>query len=566
MPKKLKQKNNDEQINDIVIENFQSYKGNPTLKKRDVKVNWTPELLEEYMKCANDIEYFAQKYIKIITLDKGLVPFKPYEYQKKMLDIMAKNKYSIFACARQSGKTITTCTFILWYILFNTEKTVAILANKGDTSREILNRVQIAYQNLPSWLQQGVLEWNKGSLVLENNSRVIAAPTTSSSIRGYTINVLFIDECAFVENWDEFFTSVFPTISSGNDTKIILVSTPNGLNHFYKIWHLANKGENGYVPYLVTWRDVPGRDENWKQITLAGMNFDIEKFQQEYEVTFLGTANTLINTGKLKQLVGEMPIASTDYIKQYKKPEKDNMYVMIADTARGRGNDYSAFSVIDVTTMPYVQVCTFRDNLILPADYAEIINRIGRSYNDAYLLLELNDLGNQVADLLHMDYEYPNMIYTEKMVGRYGKRATGPGSSKNLEKGITTSKTVKSVGCSLLKLLIENNQLIINDSETIKELITFSRKGQSFEAESGHHDDLVMGLVLFAWLTDQDYFKEITNINTFANLRKKSEDDITTEMLPFGFLDRGITLEEINQNPFLAKEFYFEDEEEIYNF
>ena len=529
------------------IDNFKSYLGNPNLKRSGVGVNWTPELVQEYIKCKNDVVYFVTTYMKIININKGLINFIPYPYQENMLKTMADERYTVIATARQAGKSTTTCGFILWYIIFHADKTVALLANKGETAREILGRIQLAYQHLPKWLQQGVKEWNKGSFELENNSRVIAAATSSNNIRGFSINLLFIDEAAFIDNWDEFFTSVYPTISSGTDSKIVLVSTPNGLNHFYQIWQNAAENRNNYKSIKVMWHDVPGRDEAWRKDTLSAMNFDTEKFEQEYCVEFLGSSGTLIAGWKLKELVHMTPLLQKDGLYQYKQPIKDRSYVCIVDVSRGKGLDYSAFSILDVTQMPYEQVCTYRNNTIAPIDYADIIHRVCKSYNKAATLVEINDIGEQVATALHFDFDYDNVLFTEH-AGRSGKRITS-GFGSNVDRGIRTTKSVKSVGCSILKLLIEQNQLIVNDFNTINELSTFSRKGISYEAESGKHDDMVMGLVLFAWLSDQMYFKEYTNINTLASLREKSEDDILDDLTPFGFVDNGMTAEEMIESP-----------------
>jgi hypothetical protein len=485
--------------------------------------------------------------MKIININKGLVNFVPYPYQEQMLKTMADERYTVIATARQAGKSTTTCGFILWYIIFHADKTVALLANKGETAREILGRIQLAYQHLPKWLQQGVKEWNKGSFELENNSRVIAAATSSNNIRGFSINLLFIDEAAFIENWDEFFTSVYPTISSGSESKIVLVSTPNGLNHFYQIWQNAAEKRNNYKPIKVMWHDVPGRDENWRKDTLAAMNFDTEKFEQEYCVEFLGSSGTLIAGWKLKELVHQTPLQNKDGLALYKQPIGGRSYVCIVDVSRGKGLDYSAFSIFDVTKMPYEQVCAYRNNLVAPIDYADIVHRVCKSYNNAAVLVEVNDIGEQIATSLHHDFEYENVLFTES-AGRSGKRITS-GFGSNIDKGIRTTKSVKSVGCSILKLMIEQNQLVINDFNTIQELSTFSRKGLSYEAEPGKHDDLVMGLVLFAWLSDQTYFKEYTNINTLARLREKTEDEILQDLTPFGFFDNGMTHEEIVEAP-----------------
>jgi hypothetical protein len=522
----------------VALENEKGYKGNVLLKRANQDIDWTPELIQEWVKCSEDPIYFVSNYMQIITLNEGLQTFKPYPYQQKMISSFVDNRYSIVTTARQAGKSTTTCGFILWYIIFHPAKTVALLANKGETAREILGRVQLAYQHLPKWLQQGVKEWNKGSFELENDSRVIAAATSASAIRGYTINLLFIDEAAHIENWDEFFTSVYPTISSGTDSKIILVSTPNGLNHFHSTWTNAIQGKNGYNPILVNWKDVPGRDEKWRQETLAGMNFDIEKFNQEMECEFLGSSGTLIAGWKLKELVEQVPITKKDGMYQYFKPEEKHVYMIVADVSRGKGLDYSAFQVVDVTKMPYEQVCVYRNNSVTPVDYADIIHRTAIAYNNAAVLVEINDIGEQVSHSLHYDFGYENILFTENS-GRAGKQVTAGFSGRTADKGIRTTKLVKTVGCSLMKLLIEQNQFIVNDRNTIHELSTFSKKGNSYEAEPGKHDDLVMCLVLFAWLSDQQYFKEYTNINTLVTLRDKNEEEMEHDLAPFGFVFDG---------------------------
>jgi hypothetical protein len=520
------------------LDNEKGYKGNVLLKRANQDIEWTPELLQEWVKCSEDPIYFVETYMKIITLNDGLQNFKPYPYQRNMFKSFVENRYTIVTTARQAGKSTTTCGFILWYIIFHDAKTVALLANKGETAREILGRVQLAYQHLPKWLQQGVKEWNKGSFELENDSRVIAAATSASAIRGYTINLLFIDEAAHIDNWDEFFTSVYPTISSGTESKIVLVSTPNGLNHFYSTWINAIENRNGYSPILVNWKDVPGRDEKWKKETLAGMNFDIEKFNQEMECEFLGSSGTLIAGWKLKELVPLTAGVQQDGMSQYFKAEKDKVYTIICDVSRGKGLDYSAFQVIDVTKMPYQQVCVYRNNAITPIDYADVIHRTAKAYNDAAVLVEINDIGEQISNSLHFDFGYENILYTEN-AGRSGKQVTSGFSGRTADKGIRTTKIVKSVGCSMMKLLIEQNQLIINDFHTINELSTFSKKGNSYEAEPGKHDDLVMCLVLFAWLSEQQYFKDYTNINTLVSLREKNEEEMDQDLAPFGFIDDG---------------------------
>lgn len=476
--------------------------------------------------------------------------------------IEVENDSHLFLCSKffiPTHNTTALTAYVLWYILFNSTKTVAILANKGETAREILGRIQLAYENLPHWLQQGVVEWNKGSFELENGSRVLAGATTKASARGYSINLLIIDECAFVENWDFFWTSVYPTISSGQTTKVLLVSTVNGLNHFWKITSHARdkKNWNGFNLISVPWWRVPNRDEEWKRQTLAAMNFDEDKFRQEYENAYLGSSGTLIAGWKLEDLTNNwktLPIQKQLGISMYKKPEKHKTYVGIADVSRGKGLDYSALQIIDISQMPYEQVLVFRDNMTTPADFAEIINRVGKQYNSCPILIEVNDIGAQTADTLYFDYEYENVLFTES-AGRAGKRITLSYKGNGTDRGIRTTKTVKAVGCSMLKLLIEQNQLQIYDSDTIHELSTFSKKNNSYEAEPGNNDDLVMCLVLFGWLSEQVYFKDLTDINTLMKLKERTAEETENEMLPFGFISNGNSeAEEIVEKLELSKE------------
>ncbi len=523
------------------IDNFKPYLGNVNIKRQGIEVNWTSELLQEYIRCSQDVIYFCRKYVKIVNVDEGLVPFTMYDYQEDMIESMADNRYTIITTARQVGKSTVTCAFVLWYVIFHADKTVALLANKGDTAREILGKIQLAYEHLPKWLQQGVVEWNKGSFELENNSRVIAAATSASAIRGYSINLLFIDEAAFIENWDDFFTSVFPTISSGKSTKVVLVSTPNGLNHYYKLWEDANEGRNNYNPIEVIWSRVPGRDEDWKSDTVAAMGGDIEKFSQEHECEFIGSSSTLVSGSKLKQLVFkkpfDLPNEQTGF-SVYEMPKMGHRYMLLGDTSQGKGLDYSAFQIIDITNMPYKQVCVYRDNKIAPADYGEVVFRTATQYNEAFMLMETNDMGMFVCETIYNDYEYENMMFTEK-AGRAGYRISGGFGGTGKEMGVRMTKSVKATGCSMLKLLIEQDQLILNDFDTMAELNVFSKKGNSYEAEPGHHDDLVMPLVIFAWASNNKYFKELTDIDTLNSLREKSQRELEADILPFGFLVDG---------------------------
>jgi hypothetical protein len=506
------------------------YLGNPKLKRVNMAMNLTEDQIREFVKCAQDPTYFIENYVKIITLDKGFVQIELYPFQKQVVTDINENRRVIVKAGRQVGKTTIIVGYILWYILFNQDKTVAILANKASTSREILARIKLAYEALPMWIQQGVKVWNKGDIELENGCRVLANSTASSAIRGFSISLLYLDEFAFVPSniAEEFFTSVYPTISSGTTSKILISSTPNGMNHFYRMWTEAVEGQNGFTHVEANWRQVPGRDQKWadEQRRVLGE----QKFLQEMECEFMGSSGTLISAAGLKSLAFVTPIHVSDNgIKIYQAPISNHTYVIISDTSRGKGLDYSAFSVIDVTEIPYKQVCTYKDNNISPLVYPSIIKRIGDYYNQAYSLVEINDNGQQVVDSLFEDYEYENILST---VDVKGKIALTWGYGNKSQRGIRTTKSVKRLGCSILKNLIESQKIILQDFDTISELSTFISKGTSYEAEEGSHDDLVMTLVLFSWMTNQSFFADLTNTNIKEKLHEEQMRQIEEEALP----------------------------------
>jgi Terminase large subunit, T4likevirus-type, N-terminal/Terminase RNaseH-like domain len=513
-----------------VASRLKNYLGNPRLKRVNMSMQLTEEQVREYVKCAQDPTYFIENYVKIITLDKGFVQISLYPFQKQVVSDINDNRRVIVKAGRQVGKTTIIVGYILWYILFNQDKTVAILANKASTSREILARIKLAYEALPMWIQQGVKVWNKGDIELENGCRVLANSTASSAIRGFSISLLYLDEFAFVPSniAEDFFTSVYPTISSGETSKILMSSTPNGMNHFYKMWTEAVEGLNGFTHVEANWRQVPGRTQQWadEQRRVLGD----QKFLQEMECEFMGSSGTLLSGAALKSLAFVKPIhLSENGIKIYKPPEPNRSYMIVADTSRGKGLDYSAFSVIDVTELPYCQVCTYKDNNISPLVYPSIIKRIGEYYNQAYVLVEINDNGQQVVDSLFEDYDYENILSTVEIKG---KVSITWGYGNKSYRGIRTTKSVKRLGCSILKNLIENQKLIIQDFDTIAELSTFISQGSSFEAEEGSHDDLVMTLVLFSWMTNQSFFSDLTNIDVRTKLHEEQMRQIEEEQLP----------------------------------
>ena len=520
------------------MSNKEQYLGNPNLKKGHTKTRFTKKQIEEVIKCLDDPKYFISTYLKIVTIDKGLVPFKMYDFQRTMVETFHDNRFTICKLPRQSGKSTIIVSYLLHYVLFNDNVNVAILANKSSTARDLLGRLQLAYEHMPKWLQQGVLNWNKGSIELENGSKIVAASTSSSAVRGSTFNIIFLDEFAYVPNniAEEFFSSVYPTISSGESSKVMIVSTPHGMNMFYKLWVDAENKRNDYVPIEVHWSEVPGRDEKWKEQTIR--NTSEAQFQTEFECEFLGSMDTLVNASKIKTMAVINPKRSGG-LDVYELPKKDHTYTVTVDVSRGLSNDYSAFVVVDVTQAPYKIVAKFRDNDIKPIVFPSIIERVAKHYNTAYVLIEINDLGQQVADSMQFELEYDNMMMVTQR-GRSGQVLGGGFSGRGNQLGLRMTKGTKKIGTSNLKSLIEGDQLIINDFEIIAELSTFIAKGKSFQAEPGATDDLVMCLVIFAWLSNQRYFKELTDVDVRGQLFSEQQNAIESDMAPFGFIDNGL--------------------------
>jgi len=515
------------------------YLGNPNLKKANTAIEFTQEEIAEFIKCKQDPVYFAKKYIKIVSVDEGLVPFNMYKFQEKLVKRFHKNRFNICLMPRQTGKSTTVVSYLLHYAVFNDNVNIGILANKAATARELLGRLQTAYENLPKWMQQGILSWNKGSLELENGSKILAASTSASAVRGMSFNIIFLDEFAFIPNHiaDQFFASVYPTISSGKSTKVIIVSTPHGMNHFYRMWHDAERKKNEYIPTVVHWKEVPGRNEAWKKQTIANTSED--QFRVEFECEFLGSVDTLINPSILRNLVYEDPIKKNKGLDVYENPIPERNYIVTVDVARGVSHDYSAFIVYDITDFPYKVVAKYKNNTIKPMLFPNIIKDIAVAYNQAYVLTEVNDLGDQVASILYFDLEYENILMCA-MRGRAGQIVGSGFSGKKSQLGVRMTAAVKKLGCSNLKTLVEDHKLITKDYDIISELTTFIQKGRSFEAEEGCNDDLAMCLVIFAWLVAQDYFKEMTNNDVRKRIYEEQKNQIEQDMAPFGFIQNGL--------------------------
>ena len=524
----------------------QNYLGNPNLKKANVQQQWTKEELKEYKKCMDDPQYFVENYIMIVSLDEGLVPFKLYDFQKDMIGTFHSNRFTICKLPRQSGKSTTIIAYLLHYVLFNPSVNVAILANKAATARDLLGRLQLAYEHLPKWLQQGVMSWNKGSLELENGSKILASSTSASAVRGGSYNIIFLDEFAYVPAnvAEQFFSSVYPTISSGKTTKVMIVSTPHGMNMFYKLWVDAEEKRNEYIPIEVHWSEVPGRDDAWKEQTIK--NTSEAQFNTEFECQFLGSIDTLIAPAKLRTLAYRQPMQSNAGLDVHVKPEEGHTYMLTADVSRGTSNDYSAYVVVDVSEIPYKIVAKYKDNEIKPLLFPAKIYDVARAYNQAFVLVEVNDIGEQVANTLQFDLEYDNLMMAS-MRGRAGQILGGGFSGGRAQLGVRTTKAVKRIGCSNLKQLVEDNKIVIEDLDIINELSTFIIKGQSFEADEGCNDDLVACLFIFAWATDQQYFKELSDMDVRATMIREQQDLLEQDMAPFGFIVDGLEDENIGE-------------------
>ena len=514
------------------------YLGNPNLKKAGTEIQFTKKQVKEWIKCKEDPLYFACNYMQIINLDEGLVPFTMYDFQKEILMDFHNNRFNIAKLPRQTGKSTTVVAYLLHYAIFNDSVNIGILANKASTARELLGRLQLAYENLPKWMQHGILVWNKGNVELENGSKILAASTSSSAVRGMSFNIIFLDEFAFVPNHvaEQFFASVYPTITSGKSTKVIIISTPNGMNHFYKMWEDARNGKNDYVTNEVHWSQVPGRDAKWKAETLK--NTSKRQFAQEFECDFLGSADTLISPSKLQTIPFEDPILSNAGLDVYTRAEENHEYIITVDVARGIGGDYSAFVVFDITTLPYQIVAKYRNNEIKPVMFPSVILQVCKEYNNPYVLVEVNDIGDSIAATMNYDLEYPNVLMCS-MRGRAGQ-VVGQGFSGNkTQLGVKMSITVKKQGCANLKAIIEDDKLTFKDFDILRELTTFIQRKQAWEADDGYHDDLVMCLVIFAWLCMQDYFKEMTDLDVRRRIYEEQRNQIEQDMAPFGFIDDG---------------------------
>lgn len=527
------------------------FDGNPRLRPAGVPVRLTESQMEEYVKCSEDPIYFIENYIKIINLDDGLVPFIPYKYQKKMIKRFVSGRFTIVKAPRQCGKSTSVSGFIIWSIIFQPSYAIGLMANKMENAQELLGRVRLAYENLPKWIQQGIVTWNLRSITLENNSSVFASATTAGGLRSKSLNCVVLDEFAHVPYniQTKFFTSTYPVITSGTKTKVIIISTPNGMELFFNLWKGAKAKKNDYKPIDIHWSETPGRDKKWKEETIK--NTSKEQFRQEYETEFIGSSDTLIDASVLARLTHIDPLRISDDIAVYKEPVDDHVYMIVADTARGVGGDYSAFLIIDVTSPPYEIVGQFRQNTIKPETYPNYIAHAALVYNDAYILAEDNDIGAQIISILVYDMECENIMQT----GSAGRAGVVLNGGNNMKHGIKTTAPVKRIGCFNMKSLIENDQIILNSEQLVEEIISFikAKAGKSFEAQEGRHDDLAMCLVLFSWASTQTAFLDITEPvdSAWRKIQEQQRAKHEEEQLLFGIIDSGEIEEEVKPVDFI---------------
>ena len=529
--------------------NNNGYNGNASLKRAGIELPYTEKEVLELAKCVEDPIYFIDNYCYIVTLDHGIQPFKLYDCQKEKVETIHNNRKVIIMEGRQQGKTTVAAAYILWYTLFQESKTVAILANKASTAREIMSRYQLMFEHLPSWMQQGVKTWNKGDIELENGSVVFTAATTAAGIRGKSVNLLYIDEAAIIPNTiaDQFFTAVYPVISAGQTTKILITSTPLGYNHFWKFWNDAVNKVNDFVPMFIPYSRIPGRDEAWalEQRRQLGEL----KYNQEVLCKFLGSSLTLIDSSTIEYMSTCPTVYSKDGLDLYEYPikaerddeeklvRKPHSYVIVADTAKGVGGDYSAFVIIDITEVPYKLVGKYRDNKIAPMLYPTIIHKVARDFNDAYVLIETNS-SEQVAHIMHNELEYGNIVFVNRST-KSGQVVSGGFGGGKTQLGVNTDKRVKRIGCFTFKSLLEEKKLLVFDADVISEISTFIQVRDSYQADDGYHDDLVMPLVLFSWLTTNPYFREMSDVNIREAMYQERIKQIEEEVVPFGFIMNG---------------------------
>jgi hypothetical protein len=495
-----------------------AYRSDKSIRSEHQKISLTADHVTEIVKCLNDIVYFAETYCYIQTLGEGRQLIKLYDYQKKLLKQMVNDRFNIVLQPRQSGKSVMSAIFILWSVLFNNDYLVGMCSNTGGNAKEIFGKILLMFKLLPHYIKPGVKEFNKSTLRLSNQSVVMSSNTTADTFRGFSLNLLFVDECAFIhsETWTDFYKSVYPTITSDktDKSKIIMVSTPNSLNHYYELWLSAKEGRSLYKSFRVYWTDVPRDDqEKFKNETIANTSY--ESWRQEFLCEFLGSAKGLIPPHVLDKLKYKEPIrrGMQDEFQVYHEINPDHNYIVVCDVGEGVGKDFSIANVIDLSTRPFRQAALYRSNTIQLTVFPSVIDTIGKMFNDALVLIENNSIGKHVVLKLWGDIEYDNLYIDDKGVG------------------LRTTKATKKTGASQLREVLENDILEINSFEAIKELSNFVARNGSYAASAGNTDDIAMTFVIFAYFQSSEYFKESYDTEFIEEIYDKKSEDVLSEKM-----------------------------------
>lgn len=474
---------------------------NPRLKKSNIEIEYTLEMIQELDRCANDPIYFIENYVYIKGV-KGKALFKLFDYQKEIIDAYIKNNRIVVLASRQVGKTETSAAFILWFTIFNKEKTVLIASNKSDNAKEIIGKVVFAYEELPDWIKPGINEntWNKFSLEFENRSRIMAATTAVDTGRGLAIDLLYVDELAFVKPHiqDQFFTSILPTLASRPDAKMIISSTPNGdTNLFSVIWRSANSGsDNTFKAVFVPWYAMPGRDEKYKQQMIA--QFGDRRWKQEFECIFLSSEHTLIDTMIINQVekmnkdAGVEVLFEIDEFLFWKRINKGSMYLVGVDLSEGIGSDFSSIEVFEFPSLE--QVAEYRTNDTSPAmlygKLKNILRYLEHYAKNVYFSVENNSLGQAIIALYEADMNPPKEAY---FISESGKN----------KMGITTTSKSKPKSCLLLKEMFSKGYMKIFSPILLSELKSYVRKAGSYQAQLGATDDCIAATLIVLRIVEE---------------------------------------------------------------
>jgi len=521
-----------------------SQNGNRYLSRAGTELPLSKIHTNEIDKCKNDYKYFRKHYC-IITTKSGLARPEPRPYQEDLEDELLTLDDTVILYPRQSGKTVTSGTYLLWLALFREEQTmIGIVANKAKTAREVLDKIKKIYLNLPVWMKKGIEVWNKGEIEFENGTRIMTDGPSSDSFRGFTCNIIYVDETAYIKKslWDEFVDSVMPTMNSLSFKQVIMTSTANGMNHFEQIVKAAKRQDTPERYITCSWRDVPHYNkqgdlltpEEYKKITIK--KYGKKYFAQTEECTFLGSSDTLISGIALKELQDHMenvtviPQVILNDGTMYKEAQENHTYICTVDPSKD-GIDEFSVDIVDVTSFPFEQVFTAKlqiDYLMMP----EHLFELGTYYNTALMIIENNEgAGQSVSDTLWGVYEYENLFRDSNIDGRPGKKKYT---------GFRTTQKSRPLVLNMLKIFIEEGKLVVNSQHTLNQLYTFTKRktGNKYEAEDGYFDDAVMSLsFVFAPFMS---IKVFDNFELFTKELRVIDSNVRTEEYLTG-IDIGFT-------------------------